>query len=129
MNKTINLFIIPALAALTVGLALHGLIPMHQAQNMDQLSGPAQYNIVFAFCGLLFGFIPAFIYGLAVNWMNANRPPAALPEFTEDTEDQPEQEIYIFTPPAASQAPQLYAGQVFTTPGANCQLRVKAIKY
>ena len=125
MNKTINLFIIPALAALTVGLALHGLIPAHQAQNMDQLSSPAQYNIVFSFCGLLFGFIPAFLYGLAVNWMDANRPPAALPVIAED----PEQEIYIYTPPAASQAPQLYPGMVINSGSGFVGLRVKALKY
>ena len=129
MKKTINLFVIPALAALFVGMALHSLIPCHQAHNMDQLNGQDQYNLIFAFCGLLFGFIPAFIYGMAANWMEANRPPATLPAFTEEPAEQPEQEIYIYTPPVASQAPQLYPGLIITSIGANCQLRVKSLKY
>ena len=128
MSKTTNLFIIPTLAALFVGTALHSLIPCHQAHNMDQLSGQDQYNLIFAFCGLLFGYLPALIYGLAINWMQQNAP-VTLPEIAEETETEPEQEIYIYTPPAASQAPQLYPGLIITSLGANCQLRVKALKY
>lgn len=122
MKRSISLFIIPTLAATVVAMALHTFIPFHQAVNMDQLSTPAQYNTVFAFCGLLFGFIPCLIYGMAHHWMEANRPAPADQVALEP--QQQEQEIYILT----ASRPQLCEGMTFTSTGANCQLRIKKLK-
>lgn len=109
MNKILSLFALPLICGAIVITALHTFIPVSQRLNMDMLTESGA-NFAFGLLGFLFGFLPAFIVGLARVTLASLRPVLVV-------EDQPiEQDINV------------YVGQTFSTPGANCVLRVKAVK-
>lgn len=107
MKKSLSLFVIPALAAAIVYLALHTICGSRQAVNMDMLTGN-QVHACHAVLSCLFGFLPCLIYGLAAQWMADNAPAAELPEM--------------------DQIPAMQEGQVIIYPSHNCAFRIKSLK-
>lgn len=109
MKKLLNLFVLPLLAGVVICSALHTLIPCVSKENIDMLGDNT--NVAFGVLGFLFGFLPVFIRNLAVVTLQDLREPVS------QVEDQ-----YEFNPLP------LFVGQMFTSAGANCKVRVKALK-
>ena len=115
MRKLINLFVLPLFAGLIVSTALYYFIPQQHKENIDMLGD--QTNVIFGFLGFLFGFMPVFIRNMAAITLQSLRPVAVVElEQVSQVADQ-----VPFNPLP------LYVGQMFTSAGANCKLRVKAI--
>ena len=110
---------LPSLAGLVVFSGLRVFIGYHQAVNMDMLPDPQSVNFAFGFISFLFGFLPCFLYARAVSYMANLRGSGA-------SVDCPE--IGAVTGCELPGLQPLELGQVFTYAGANCRLRVKAIK-
>lgn len=109
MKKTLNLFILPLLAGIVVTIALNTFIPVVSRENSDMLGNQSQ--IAFGLLGFLFGFLPCFIYGLAINTLASLRSVLVVEKSVSE---------YC--------VPGLSVGQTFSMPGYNCTLRVKSVK-
>ena len=110
MKKALNLFILPLLAGCTICAALHTLIPFSGLVGADQLNEQGTH-FIFGLLGFLFGFLPCFIYGLACSTLADMRPASC-----------------VAPAPLVEQDINIYVGKTFTSIGANCAFRVKAIK-
>lgn len=109
MNKILSLFVLPLICGAIIITALHTFIPVMHRVNMDMLTTSGA-NYIFGLLGFLFGFLPAFIVGLARVTLAGLRP-VPVAEIEQTTQDI-----------------NIYVGQTFTTSGANCGLRVKSLK-
>jgi hypothetical protein len=109
MKKSINIFILPLMAGMVIAGALQAVIGYAHITSVTQLNH-TQTDYIYGLMGFLFGFLPCFLYGLAFNWYEANKP---------EPEPKPVQllpELPIFT------------GMLIACPGGVGVLRVKAIK-
>lgn len=116
MNRTklLTLIIAPAIIAGIVGFILF-LLSNHVNLYTHDIFESHNKLALLPFIGVLsffLGYVPAFCY--------LSRLLYSIQEETAQVE-----EIRVI---AASQAPALHVGQIITSAGTNCQLRVKAIK-
>ena len=109
MKKALNIFILPILAGIVITVALNTFIPVVSRENSDMLGNQSQ--VAFGLLGFLFGFLPCFIRGLAVNCLTSLCPAPVV----EKSIDQ-------------CVVPGLFVGQTFSIDGSNCVLRVKKVK-
>lgn len=109
MKKALSLFILPLLAGVVICVALHTFIPFSGLVGPDYLSQSGT-SFTFGLMGFLFGFLPCFIRGLALSTLAAMRPQQAPASDPVNT------------------VMPLFVGQEFTSNGANCRIRVKALK-
>jgi len=96
------------MAGMIIATALQAVVGYAHITSVTQLNHD-QTDYIYGLMGFLFGFLPCFLYGLAVNWAEANRP---------EPEPKPVQllpELPIFT------------GMLISSAGCNCVLRVKAV--
>ena len=110
MKKLLSLFVAPVLAGCVVAAGLHTFIGYSIPQNMDMLTTSGT-DTAFMAMGFVFGFLPCFIYGLALSTLADMAGKDAAPA----------------TPPQADILPALYVGQYITAPDCNCAFRVKSV--
>lgn len=111
ITKSIVCMAIVTIALSVICCHFHGFAPCESHYYEQQMEGLTDWLPVFIVIGFFIGFLPAFIH----ESIKDLRPAAQANNTAAEQE------------PATS-APILYVGQVFTSQGSNCTLRVKAIK-
>ncbi len=109
MKKTLSLFVLPSLAAVIVAWGLHIITGYSNVVNSDMLDHSGT-NIVHVFMGLLFGFLPCLLYGLAIRWQENNAPDCQVSQVAPVLINKP-----------------IFEGLLISSPGCNCVLRVKKL--
>ncbi len=105
MKKALNTFVLPLVAGAVVVAGLHTVLPHTHMQFEAQHTT----NTIIGVLGFFLGFLPCFIYGMAVNTLAGMRPAVGGPAAS------------------TNELPAVSIGQTFTSAGANCVLRVKAL--